>query len=176
LDFGSPIGRYESHTMCKQRCRMLRNRFTDTYKGIVEGLEEVWSFKSVCHTGCDCSPLRVRNILQTSDNADDLENCYSMLNQMDPFAKMWLPCGPMSTLDEYKNICNDNATLLGNNLGKRCVWASIASSYNDVSPAHVCYSCVSRLRIKKTSLSTGNGSCIVFLFAKIRSMYCALSR
>jgi hypothetical protein len=66
------------HTMCKQRCRMLRNRFMGTYKGIVEGLEEVWSFKSVCHTGCDCSLLRVRNIFQTSDNADDLEHCYSM--------------------------------------------------------------------------------------------------
>jgi hypothetical protein len=56
---------------------------------------------------------------------------------MDFFAKMWLPFGLLSTLNESKNVCNDSATLLGNNLGKRGVWASIASSYNYVSPAHV---------------------------------------
>jgi hypothetical protein len=67
----------------------------------------------------------------------DLQHCYSMLNRMEHFAKMWLPFGLLSTLNESKNVCNDNATLLGNNLGTRRVWASIASSYNYVSPAHV---------------------------------------
>jgi hypothetical protein len=70
-------------------------------------------------------------------NEADLRHCYSMLNRMEHFAKMWLPFGLMSTLNESKNMCNDNATLLGNNCGTRGVWASIASSYNYVSPAHV---------------------------------------
>jgi hypothetical protein len=70
-------------------------------------------------------------------NKDDLRHCYSMLNRMEHFAKMWLPFGLMSTLNESKNMCNDNATLLGNNRGTRGVFASIASSYNYVSPAHV---------------------------------------
>jgi hypothetical protein len=69
--------------------------------------------------------------------SEDLQHCYAMLNRMEFFAKMWLPFGLLSTLNESKNVCNDNATLLGNDRGKRGVWASIASSYNYVSPAHV---------------------------------------
>jgi hypothetical protein len=70
-------------------------------------------------------------------NAADLRHCYSMLNRMEHFAKMWLPFGLMSTLDETKKMCNDNACLLGKKQNTRNVWASIASSYNYVSPAHV---------------------------------------
>jgi hypothetical protein len=69
--------------------------------------------------------------------ASDLQHCYSMLNRMEFFAKMWLPFGLLSTLHESKNMCNDNATLLGMNPSKRNVWASMASSFNYVSPAHV---------------------------------------
>jgi hypothetical protein len=69
--------------------------------------------------------------------ASALCHAQTMIRRMEHLAKMWLPFGLLSTLEEMKDICNDKVSFIGNNIGKRSVWASIATSFNYVSPAHI---------------------------------------
>jgi hypothetical protein len=68
---------------------------------------------------------------------EDLLHINSMVKRMDFFAKMWMPFGLLTILNELKKQSNDEKTLLGDGVGKRTVWASCATSFNYISPAHI---------------------------------------
>jgi hypothetical protein len=59
-----------------------------------------------------------------------------MLNRMKHLAKMYLPFGLMSSLREMKLLTKDNHSFSGEHSYDN-VWASVATSFNYISPAHV---------------------------------------
>jgi hypothetical protein len=71
-------------------------------------------------------------------NKEDSMKAVRMMQRMEHFAKMWLPFGLLTILKDIKNMCNDNTTFDGEESCKQHgdVWASMACSYNYISPAH----------------------------------------
>jgi hypothetical protein len=59
-----------------------------------------------------------------------------MLNRIEFFAKSVLPFGLLSTIKAVRELVHDETSLTSPTGGKDGIWASVAASYNYMSPAH----------------------------------------
>jgi hypothetical protein len=67
----------------------------------------------------------------------DFNHIKSMVDRAVFFGKMWLPFGLMSTVRHMKNYVNDRTSIHQSDKDPASnVWASIATSFNYVSPSH----------------------------------------
>ena len=71
--------------------------------------------------------------------AADYLHLKKMLKRVESFARMYLPFGILSTLHEMKLRCGDQTSIVqtAQQSKEESVWASIATSFNYVSPAHI---------------------------------------
>ena len=60
-----------------------------------------------------------------------------MMERVKLFAKQYLPVPLMSLIKNMKQIVNDKISVTGEDDSYKSVWASLASSFNYVSPAHI---------------------------------------
>ena len=67
----------------------------------------------------------------------DYNHIKSMLGRAELFGKMWLPFGLMSTVRHMKSYVGDKTSIhRSDDNPESNVWASIATSFNYVSPSH----------------------------------------
>jgi len=81
------------------------------------------------------SGIHIKKIHQCCQN--DYAHLKKMVARVELFSRMFLPFGLLSTLKEMKKMCGRTACLDSSGVeNEKCIWASIATSYNYVSPAH----------------------------------------
>jgi hypothetical protein len=69
--------------------------------------------------------------------AESLNHLKKMVKRMEHFGTMVLPFGLLSTLRTIRQSVNDTVSLTSLTDGEERIWASLATSYNYMSPAHV---------------------------------------
>jgi hypothetical protein len=68
---------------------------------------------------------------------DSLNHLVQITKRMEFFGQQVLPFGLMSTIKEMRKSVNDTLSLTSSMGGEERIWASLATSYNYMSPAHV---------------------------------------
>ncbi len=88
--------------------------------------------------GVHCNRNRpgLSNTLIHEDCIGAFTHIHKMLKRVQHFAAMFLPYGLLSTLQHVKEATGDQSTLNPGTKGPQDVWASLATSYNYVSPMH----------------------------------------
>jgi hypothetical protein len=68
---------------------------------------------------------------------ESINHLKSMVRRMEFFGKYVFPFGLLSTIKDVRASVNDAASLTSTTGGEDRIWASVATSYNYMSPAHV---------------------------------------
>ena len=85
---------------------------------------------------CNRSRSGLSNTRIFDDCVKSFEHVKKMLGRVQHYAAMYLPFGLLSTLNRIKESTKDKSNFIPNNNEQRDVWASLATSYNYVSPIH----------------------------------------